>query len=391
MLKVADKKKILLVDDDQSATESLSALFETRGYDVTVANSGQEALKKVSNSTDLVLLDIALPDQEGFQLCRKLKENEKTSDVNIIILTGRLMTCDIVEGLYLGADDYLTKPFEFEELIARMEAVMRRRSIFNSGRFASREENDVIMELRRIIDNELVIPYFQPIFLLNPLVLYGFESLSRPQTQSVLSAPDLLFKAAIQFGVYQDLELLAWKKALEYASEHIDGRKLFFNCNPYLIEGAKFSVIKALFEDNKVDISDVYLEITERSAITNFKAFYENLGLYRDHGFKFAIDDVGGGYASLEAIVEIRPEVVKIDRHIVHQLSGDSLRFGIVKFIVSFCKEHGILSIAEGIETKKDFETVKELGIDAGQGFYFSRPEPHIGTNNAIMKSVAGC
>jgi len=391
MLKVANnKKQILLVDDDRSITDMLTILFETRGYNVTVANSGKEALQKVSSSTDLVLLDIVLPDQEGFQICRKLKENEETSDVCIIILTAKMLTQDIVEGLYLGADDYLTKPFEYEELVARMEAVMRRRSNFNLGTLHSSEERDIIFELRQIIDDELVVPFFQPIFLLNPLELYGFESLSRPQTKSILSAPDLLFKAAIQFGVYQDLELLVWKKALEHASKHIDGRKLFLNCNPYLVEGAKFESIKELFEENNMKVNDVYLEITERSAIKNFKAFYEHLGHYRNYGFKFAVDDVGGGYASLESIVETRPEAVKIDRHIVNQLSGDALRYSIVKFIVSFCKEHNILSIAEGIETKKDFEAVKELGIDAGQGYYFYKPAPHIDTIDAIMKSVQG-
>ena len=119
--------RILLVDDDRSVTDMLSILFETRGYNVTVANSGKEALQKINSTTDLVLLDLILPDQEGFQLCRRLKENEETSDVCIIILTGKLLTQDKVEGLYLGADDYLTKPFEYEELVARMEAVMRNR------------------------------------------------------------------------------------------------------------------------------------------------------------------------------------------------------------------------------------------------------------------------
>jgi len=115
MIRAANtKKKILLVDDDRSITDTLSMLFETRGYDVTVAVSGKEALQKAKNTTDLILLDISLPDLEGFQICRKLRENSETSHISIIILTGKQLTQDIVEGLYLGADDYCTKPFEFE-------------------------------------------------------------------------------------------------------------------------------------------------------------------------------------------------------------------------------------------------------------------------------------
>jgi EAL domain-containing protein (putative c-di-GMP-specific phosphodiesterase class I)/FixJ family two-component response regulator len=389
MLKAANnKKRILLVDDDRSATDMLTLLLETRGYDVTVASSGEQALQKASSSIDLVLLDIILPDQEGFQVCRKLKENRETRNTSIIILTGKLLTQDIVEGLYLGADDYLTKPFEYEELVARMEAVMRRRSLSSPVNNDLNGAKDIVLELREIIDGELIVPYFQPIFLLTPFELYGFESLSRPQSKTFLKSPGILFKAAIQYGVYQELELIVWKKALKYASEHLHGRKLFLNCNPYLVEGSKFITVKSLFEANHVNIENVFLEITERSAITNFKSFFEDLRIYREHGFKFAVDDIGGGYASLESIIETRPEVVKIDKHIVRNLNTDELRRSIVKFIVSFCKEHKIFCIAEGIETKEDLEMVKSLGVDAGQGYYLHGPVPYINTNRMVIEKI---
>ena len=87
---------------------------------------------------------------------------------------------------------------------------------------------------------------------------------------------------------------------------------------------------------------------------------------------------MGGGYASLEAIVETKPEVVKIDRHIVVDLKTDSFKRSIVKFIVAFCKENKILSIAEGIESKEDLNTVIDLGVDAGQGYYLYRPTSQV-------------
>lgn len=390
MTKVADnKKQILLVDDDKTVTDVLTILFETRGYKVTVANSGREALEKATRNTDLILLDVILPDREGFQICKTIKEAKETAHIKIIMLTGKTLTQDVVEGLYLGADDYLTKPFEYEELVARMEAVMRRSNSEGANDDSFNGQGDIICELRKIIDDELITPYFQPIFYLNPLKLIGFESLSRPKTNSILSAPDLLFKYAIKYGVYQDIEMLAWKKTLEYAAAKNNGKKLFLNCNPYLIEGSKFWEIKNLFEKAGIDPQNVYLEITERSAITNFKKFYEDLNVYRDYGFNFAIDDVGGGYASLEAIIETRPEVVKIDRHIVHKMSEDSLRRSIVKFIVSLCKEHNIMSLAEGIEIKDDFEIAKQLGVDAGQGYYFQKPAPGFMTSDEIISKMS--
>lgn len=386
--KTNGKKHILLVDDDRSITQTLTLLLRTRGYEVEIAFCGGEVFDKITDTTDLILLDLMLPDRGGLEVCRRLKEDKMTRSIPVIILSGKLLSGDIVEGLYLGADDYLTKPFEYEELVARMEAVMRRGLVFRSGGLAGDGGESVICEIRRIIDEELITPFFQPVFLLKPFQLFGFEALSRPVTNNMLSNPELLFKAAVQYGFYQELEILSWKKAIECAATFLDDKKLFLNCNPYLVEGPKFPTINALFERSHLNVENVILEITERSAISDFKVFYECLHQYRRRGFKFAVDDVGGGYASLEAIIETKPEVVKIDRHIIHELCEDPFKGSIVKFIVAFCKEHGILCVGEGIETKEELELIVKLGVDAGQGYYLCKPTSRIELaeiNNRIL------
>ena len=384
-------KKVLIVDDDKSVTQMLSMLLETRGYEVTVACSEKEAFEKISTHTDIVILDLVLSNQDGFNICCKMKQNNKTYHIPIIILSAKVCSTDIVEGLYLGADDYLTKPFEFEELVARMEAVMRRGRIFKNGYNNFAEDDENILEIRKIIDEGNVVPFFQPIFYLEPFKLLGFEALCRPKTETILANPEMLFKAAIQYGFYQELEMLSWRKALEYASNYLSSfEKLFLNCNPYLVEGPKFLTIKSLFEENKIDPANVVLEITERSAIKDTKLFYDQLKKYKESGFNFAVDDVGGGYASLESIVETRPEIVKIDRHIIGNLDKDEVKVNIVKFVLSFCKENGILSIAEGIERKEELELVIKLGVDAGQGFYLSRPNAQIDIKK-INEEIVAC
>lgn len=385
--KFTNKKQILLVDDDRSVTQMLSLLFETRGYQVTIARSGQEALEKVSPKTDLILLDLILPDQDGFDVCRKFKESKDFRQIPIIILSAKILSEDIVEGLYLGADDYLIKPFEYEELVARMEAVMRRSSTLHQGSVVSQGDEAIVRELRKIIDEELIIPFFQPIFFLKPFSMFGLEALSRPKTQSMLVNPELLFKAAVQFGFYQDLEMLSWRVALKSISQHLNEEKLFLNCNPYLVEGPKFQSIKTLFENSNVPLDHVILEITERSAIIDFDAFFEQLQRFRDHGFKFAVDDVGGGYSSLESIVKTKPEVVKIDRHIVNGLQKDDFKRSVVKFIVSFCKENNIISIAEGIETKQDLKVVMDLGVDAAQGYFLCKPTAQLNLSEMLAEA----
>lgn len=115
--------KLLLVDDDVELTELLSSLLTLEGFDVQTANNGLEALQKLDESHELVLLDVMMPKLNGIET---LKEIRKVSNVPVMMLTARGEDIDRVLGLELGADDYLPKPFNDRELIARIKAILRR-------------------------------------------------------------------------------------------------------------------------------------------------------------------------------------------------------------------------------------------------------------------------
>ncbi len=120
---VADKK-ILLVDDDTSLLVSLSAGLTDEGYSVVCAEDGKEALAKFdTESPDLVVLDLMLPGLNGTEVCRAIR---RRSPVPIIMLTAKKQDIDKIIGLEIGADDYVTKPFNFRELLARAKSVLRR-------------------------------------------------------------------------------------------------------------------------------------------------------------------------------------------------------------------------------------------------------------------------
>lgn len=115
--------KLLLVDDDVELTELLSSLLTLEGFDVQTANNGLEALQKLDESHELILLDVMMPKLNGIET---LKEIRKVSNVPVMMLTARGEDIDRVLGLELGADDYLPKPFNDRELIARIKAILRR-------------------------------------------------------------------------------------------------------------------------------------------------------------------------------------------------------------------------------------------------------------------------
>ena len=116
-------KRILLVDDEASITSALTILFERTGYEVLVAHSGQQAIQKLQEMPDLIVLDINLPDTDGFAVCQRVRE--QTTYIPILMLTARDSSLDKVTGLELGADAYLTKPFAPSELLAQVRALFR--------------------------------------------------------------------------------------------------------------------------------------------------------------------------------------------------------------------------------------------------------------------------
>jgi DNA-binding response OmpR family regulator len=119
------KRRILVVEDDASLARVLCDNLVYEGFDVTLAGDGHLALKLHGLfNPDLVLLDLTLPGLDGFEVCRHL--NRKQSRTGIIVLTARAQKDDKVQGLRLGADDYITKPFALDELLARIDAVLRR-------------------------------------------------------------------------------------------------------------------------------------------------------------------------------------------------------------------------------------------------------------------------
>jgi DNA-binding response OmpR family regulator len=132
-------EKILVIDDEETTVQLIALLLERRGFDVIKAYRAEDGLRKAYRyQPDLVLLDIMMPDMDGWEVCRRLRE---MSDVPIIFLTARSEVQDVVHGLEIGADDYVSKPYDNDELVARIQAHLRRsprtnmsdEMVFNGG------------------------------------------------------------------------------------------------------------------------------------------------------------------------------------------------------------------------------------------------------------------
>ena len=121
--------KVLVVDDEENIIELIRLGLRYEGFEVAVASDGEQALAQAQRTNpDLIILDILMPGIDGLEVCRRLRNNPTTSDVPILMLTAKDDVSERIAGLQAGADDYLTKPFDFYELVERIKAILRRQN-----------------------------------------------------------------------------------------------------------------------------------------------------------------------------------------------------------------------------------------------------------------------
>ncbi len=179
------KPLILVIDDDQKLNNLLTDFFNNHGFKTETATHPDEGLKKLKiTSPDIIILDIMLPDKDGFEVCKIIRKDYKTP---IIMLTARGDVNDKIVGLETGADDYLAKPFEPRELVARIHSVLRRTSEISSAescRFGSLEINFV--KMTATLENELLDLTTNEFAALNLLVKNRGNVLNRDQIMDEL-------------------------------------------------------------------------------------------------------------------------------------------------------------------------------------------------------------
>jgi EAL domain-containing protein (putative c-di-GMP-specific phosphodiesterase class I) len=217
---------------------------------------------------------------------------------------------------------------------------------------------------------------FQPIVATASLDIVGYEGLIRGPAGSALEAPTALFDAARgagrQFELEQACLRTVWSR---FAALGLKGR-LFANTSAAMLLAPR-PKRQALIEDLAdlgIDGASVAIEITEEHAVTDYRRLRQIARQLGRHGFTFAIDDLGAGFASLRLWLELRPAYVKIDMVFIRAIERDPIKRAFLRAIRDIARACGTILIAEGIETIGELETVRDLGIDYVQGYYLARP-----------------
>lgn len=236
--------------------------------------------------------------------------------------------------------------------------------------------------VKTVIDAKDIRTLYQPIVNLFSGDIIGYEALSRGPKGTPLESPALLLNLASQCDLTWELEFLMRKLAIERAGDLGKNQYLFINVDPHVIHDDNFQkgMTKEFLSQYGIGQKNVVMEITERSAISDYEGFNKTLQNYVDQNFKIAIDDVGEGYSGINRIIETRPHFLKLDMNIIRKLEADTFKQAIVKSFVQLAEMTHITLIAEGIETKEELKTLIALGVSAGQGYYLKRPEEQMGS-----------
>jgi EAL domain-containing protein (putative c-di-GMP-specific phosphodiesterase class I) len=249
-------------------------------------------------------------------------------------------------------------------------------------------EHLVLERLQDVLLRERVRTDYQAIQRLHPEELpsgqtaaegtvMGFEALSRGPRGSGIESADALFDAAKKHGLRVELDRLCRKRALLSSARIPSNSRIFVNTLPATMRDPQFrdKALIDFLDRAQVAPSRIVIEITEQEVIENHAIFQQTMAYFTDLGMSFAVDDVGAGYSGLDTIAKLRPQYLKIDIGLVHDVHVSPVNRSMVKALIAL--GHGIDAkvIAEGIEKDEEAQTLRALGVDFGQGYHFARPD----------------
>jgi EAL domain-containing protein (putative c-di-GMP-specific phosphodiesterase class I) len=278
--------------------------------------------------------------------------------------------------LFVGSAVVFHDPALRPERALRRACELAREDAWLASRLAARSRRDALLGL--MLRDRLGVA-LEPIVRIDDLRPIGWESLVRGPARSELASPRALFAAAEEADLTFELDCRCRAAALAEAKRLPAGAKLFLNCLPSAIHDPAFQghALRENLQAHGLHPSDVVFEISEGESISNWEIFREVCDHYAGLGFGIALDDVGAGYGSLEAVTELRPDYVKVDLAFVRGIDTDPARQEVLQALHGVARSIGATTVAEGVETPEQLETLRRLGMPLGQGFLF-RDDPRL-------------
>lgn len=238
------------------------------------------------------------------------------------------------------------------------------------------EKTTIVM---KAIEEKSLIPYFQPIINMKTGKADGHEVLSRIRTDKGILDAEEFIEVAEQLGVVSKLDFIVMEKVFQKMKDEGYEGYLFINLSPKSLIIKEFipGVLK-LTDKYGIDHRTIVFEITERDTVKNISLLEKFVHELKSAGFKFAIDDFGSGFSSFNYIKRFPIDFVKIEGEFIRNMIADKKDLALVKTMSILAKEFGIQTVAECVEDETILATIKQIGINYGQGYHIGRPLPEL-------------
>lgn len=361
-----NRPRVLVVDDQPEFVRAVRRLLLAKGYLVEVAPSGYEGARFIADVPemfDVVVSDIAMPGVDGIELLQQVHARDPA--VPVVLITGAPALGTAVKALQYRAFQYLTKPVTLSALEATIdEAIETRRG----QRLALPKPS---LGLRFDSAMRSLWMAYQPIVHAGSDHLFGFEALLRSDEPS-LADPGSVLDAAERLGRLDDLGRRIRNHAADALRTAPEPACLFVN-----VHTADLLDPSLLTHDSPLakQAHRVVLEITERASVDSVTDLQGRVARLREMGYRIALDDMGAGYANLNAFALLEPDVVKLDMSLVRDVHKIKIKQKLVRAIATLCRDMDVLVVGEGVESVEERDTLVALGCDLLQGFLFCRPQ----------------
>jgi EAL domain-containing protein (putative c-di-GMP-specific phosphodiesterase class I) len=394
-----ENARILIVDDEDANLMVLRRMLERAGYTnlQTINDSSLAVERFVSFEPDLLVLDLHMPTPDGFEVMAQIEPLVAAdSYVPILVLTADITESTRERALAVGARDFLTKPFRYTELLLRINNLLETRALHSQlrrdkaileARMREQQATDQARAERRrsasrrieaILASDRNGPtaesgvglqiVYQPILDLTTGEVLGAEALSRFGTEPQRS-PAQWFIEAAEVGLGIQLELAAVRRAAEGLSLLPPDAFLSVNASAETVRSpALMSALEGL------PTSRVVIELTEHERIEDYSQLVDPIARLRERGVRLAVDDAGAGFASLQHILQLKPDIIKLDRIFIEGLADDPVRRALTTALVTFAHDIGATLVAEGIATAAELEALRAIGVRHGQGRFLGEP-----------------
>jgi EAL domain-containing protein (putative c-di-GMP-specific phosphodiesterase class I)/CheY-like chemotaxis protein len=381
---------VLLLDDNPTNVMLLREILERAGLRrIRSYTDPREAVAALDPQPDLALVDLHMPYLDGFAVLQRLTERAGGSYLPALVLTADASTEALRRALECGAQDFVTKPFDATEVLLRVRNLLHTSFLHKELRLHNRwllgkvheqdaqrqaelgERSQQQKRVAAVLRDEAIAMVYQPVAEVATGRTVGVEALTRFQTEPV-RPPDVWFAEAERVGLDIDLQLLTVRHAVRALVKLPAEVFLAVNMTPAVVLDSKQRLLR--LADGVLD--RLVLELTEHLPVEDYDALNAAIAPLRAAGARLAVDDTGAGYAGLQHLIALAPDVLKLDLSLTRGIDRDPARRALASALVRFGHDTGSTVVAEGVETEAELETLRALEVPWAQGYLLARPQP---------------